>query len=41
MEINNEKIDKAKVGDYIGMKVSDRVRPVTRYLRLLPSNGQV
>jgi len=27
MEINNEKIDKAVEGDYIGIKVADRVRP--------------
>lgn len=27
MEINNEKIDKAVVGDYIGIKVPERVRP--------------
>ena len=27
MEINNEKIEKAVEGDYIGIKVSDRVRP--------------
>ncbi len=27
MEINNEKIDKAAVGDYIGIKVPERVRP--------------
>jgi putative protease len=27
MEINNAKIEKAVVGDYIGIKVSDRVRP--------------
>lgn len=27
MEVNNEKIDTAVVGDYIGIKVSQRVRP--------------
>lgn len=27
MEINNEKIGKAVVGDYIGIKVPERVRP--------------
>ena len=26
MEVNNQKIDKAVVGDFIGLKVSDRVR---------------
>ncbi|NQU02928.1 MAG: translation elongation factor-like protein [Syntrophaceae bacterium] len=27
MEVNNEKIDTAVVGDYIGIKVPERVRP--------------
>ncbi|MCX7981585.1 MAG: EF-Tu/IF-2/RF-3 family GTPase [Syntrophales bacterium] len=27
MEVNNQKIEKAAVGDLIGIKVSDRVRP--------------
>lgn len=27
MEINNEQIEKAVAGDYIGIKVADRVRP--------------
>lgn len=27
MEVNNEKIDTAVVGDYIGIKVPQRVRP--------------
>ncbi len=27
MEINNESIEKAVEGDYIGVKVADRVRP--------------
>ena len=27
MEINNEKVEKAVEGDYIGIKTADRVRP--------------
>jgi putative protease len=27
MEVNNQKVDKAVAGDYIGIKVPDRVRP--------------
>jgi translation elongation factor EF-Tu-like GTPase len=27
MEVNNQKVDKAVAGDYIGIKVVDRVRP--------------
>jgi putative protease len=27
MEINNEKVEKAVEGDYIGVKTADRVRP--------------
>jgi translation elongation factor EF-Tu-like GTPase len=27
MEVNNQKVDKAVAGDYIGIKVADRVRP--------------
>ncbi len=27
MEVNNQKVEKAVAGDYIGLKVSDRVRP--------------
>lgn len=36
MEINNEKIDKAVVGDYIGIKVADRVRPGDEVFRVTP-----
>jgi putative protease len=36
MEINNEKIEKAKVGDYIGMKVPDRVRPGDEVFKVIP-----
>ena len=27
MEVNNQKVDHAVAGDYIGIKVADRVRP--------------
>lgn len=27
MEVNNQKVEKAVAGDYIGIKVADRVRP--------------
>lgn len=27
MEVNNQKVNKAVAGDYIGVKVADRVRP--------------
>lgn len=27
MEVNNQKVDEAVAGDYIGIKVADRVRP--------------
>lgn len=27
MEVSNEKVEKAVVGDYIGIKVTERVRP--------------
>jgi translation elongation factor EF-1alpha len=27
MEVNNEKVQKAVPGDYVGVKVADRVRP--------------
>lgn len=27
MEVNNQKVEKAVAGDYIGIKVPDRVRP--------------
>ena len=27
MEVNNQKVPEAVVGDYIGIKVADRVRP--------------
>jgi translation elongation factor EF-1alpha len=36
MEINNEKVPKAVVGDYIGVKVSDRVRPGDEVFKVIP-----
>jgi hypothetical protein len=27
MEVNNQKVPKAAVGDYVGIRVADRVRP--------------
>jgi len=35
MEIDNKQIEKATVGDYIGVKVSDRVRPGDEVFRVL------
>ena len=34
MEIDNTQIEKATVGDYIGVKVSDRVRPGDEVFRV-------
>jgi translation elongation factor EF-1alpha len=36
MEINNEQIEKAVEGDYIGVKVGDRVRPGDEVLVVTP-----
>jgi putative protease len=36
MEVNNQKVDKAVVGDYIGVKVSDRVRPGDEVFKVIP-----
>ncbi len=36
MEINNEKIEKAQAGDYIGIRVADRVRPGDEMFKVLP-----
>ena len=36
MEINNEQIEKAVEGDYIGVKVSDRVRPGDEMFKVIP-----
>jgi len=36
MEVNNAKVEKAAVGDYIGVKVSDRVRPGDEVFKVTP-----
>ena len=36
MEVNNQKVEKAVVGDYIGIKVSDRVRPGDEVFKVVP-----
>jgi U32 family peptidase len=36
MEVNNQKVDKAVSGDYIGLKVSDRVRPGDEVFKVTP-----
>jgi translation elongation factor EF-1alpha len=36
MEVNNAKVDKAVAGDYIGVKVPDRVRPGDEVFIVLP-----
>ncbi|MBN1614230.1 MAG: translation elongation factor-like protein [Deltaproteobacteria bacterium] len=36
MEVNNAKVDKAVAGDYIGVKVSDRVRPGDEVFKVVP-----
>ena len=36
MEVNNEKIEKAQAGDYIGVRVSGRVRPGDEVFKILP-----
>lgn len=36
MEIDNKQIEKAVPGDYIGIKVSDRVRPGDEMLKVIP-----
>ena len=36
MEIENQKVEKAVAGDYIGVKVSDRVRPGDEVFKVLP-----
>ncbi|MCD6153100.1 MAG: hypothetical protein J7J07_04230 [Syntrophobacterales bacterium] len=36
MEIDNEQIEKAVEGDYIGVKVSDRVRPGDEMFKVTP-----
>lgn len=36
MEVNNEQIETAKVGDYIGVRVASRVRPGDEIIKILP-----
>ena len=36
MEVNNEQIETAKVGDYIGVRVAGRVRPGDEVIKILP-----
>ncbi len=36
MEVDNKQIEKATVGDYIGIKVSDRVRPGDEMFKIIP-----
>lgn len=36
MEVNNQKVEKAVAGDFIGIKVSDRVRPGDEVFKVVP-----
>jgi putative protease len=36
MEINNKRVEKAVAGDYIGIKVADRVRPGDEVFKVIP-----
>jgi putative protease len=36
MEVNNQKVDQAVAGDYIGIKVTDRVRPGDEVFKVVP-----
>jgi len=36
IEINNQKVEKAVPGDFIGVKVSDRVRPGDEVFKVVP-----
>ncbi|HVO66461.1 MAG TPA: hypothetical protein VMT12_08270 [Syntrophales bacterium] len=36
MEVNNQKVEKAVAGDFVGIKVSDRVRPGDEVLKVVP-----
>lgn len=36
MEVNNQQVEKALAGDYIGVKVSDRVRPGDEVFKVIP-----
>jgi putative protease len=36
MEVNNQKIEKAVAGDFIGVKIGDRVRPGDEVFKVIP-----
>jgi len=36
MEVNNQKVEKAVAGDFIGIKVPDRVRPGDEVFKVMP-----
>ena len=36
MEVNNQKVNKAVAGDFIGIKVADRVRPGDEVMKVIP-----
>ena len=36
MEVNNQKIDTAVTGDFIGVRIGDRVRPGDEVFRVIP-----
>jgi len=36
MEVNNQKVPRAAAGDYVGIKVVDRVRPGDEVFRVTP-----
>lgn len=36
MEVNNQKVEKAVAGDYIGIKTADRVRPGDEVFKVIP-----
>jgi putative protease len=36
MEVDNQKVEKAVAGDFIGIKVSDRVRPGDEVFKVKP-----
>lgn len=36
MEVNNAKVDRAVPGDFIGIKVADRVRPGDEVFKIIP-----
>ena len=36
IEVNNQKVEKAAEGEFVGVKVTDRVRPGDEVFKLLP-----